>query len=468
MRFFRRIRKLVKDDHNPQEQINRADVILPQQNEKSLSNEKSTVALKPKILTVNIGIDFGTSCTKVCFEGNHEFDFVVLDNAKYIPSVVYYEYIQKQLYFKEPKNSKNIEKIEYFKYSMIASSLPKGKYLSESGVNESPEELCCIFYIACLIKEIKAFIVQYYNKKFTIDWNINMGVPVDNYDTQHKSRYDKILHVAIKLSNVITENNCTLEFLDGFFQENKEILIPRFQESPFNTLPELYAECLYFLKDRNVVNGVYAIVDVGGGTVDMAVVYKESPKTFSIVSKDIQPLGIEIVAHNISINLESYNDIKKALQDNNFEKLEKFNEDKKREFAKSMSEMFARLAIEVKTKKWSREALIKQKGKLRVILCGGGASYKWYESCISATRDRLRKALVIGYELEIMPPEKLIGSSKVKDHRLIIARCLAQRIEDIPEVSGFPWHFPENRPVCKIDDRTVLEEIAKEKYGEPI
>jgi hypothetical protein len=469
MRFFRRIRKLVQDDNNQEKQLEQKDCISPSQNENLLANKKSVYVLKHKKIAVNIGIDFGTSYSKVCFEGNHEFDFVVLDNTTYIPSVVYYDYLQKQLYFEDPKNIKNIDKIEYFKYSMINDSLPRKKYIFTTEVKERPELLCSMFYLACLIKETKTYIIRYYNKKFTIDWNINMGVPVDNYTSQNKSLYDKILHLAIKLSNsnTIAENNCPLEFLDVFFQENKEISIPRFQESPFNTLPELYAECLYFLKDRNVLNGVYAVVDVGGGTVDMAALYKESPNTFNVVSKDIQPFGIEILVHNIAIHAGAYNDIKKALQGNTFKKPMEFNKDKEREFAKLMSEMFARLAVDVKSKQESRKALLERKGKLPVILCGGGAKYKWYEYCILDTRDRLHNALDIGYELEIMSTEKLIGTSKVKDHRLIIARCLAQRIEDIPEVSGFPWNF-ECQNWHIIDRQEALEKTAIEKYGKPL
>jgi hypothetical protein len=317
VRFVRRVRKLIKDDNNHGKQVDKKGGIFLEQNENLLSNRKQPAQAGlpryAKKLTINIGIDFGTSYSKICFEGNREFEFVVLDNAKYIPSVVYYDHSQKQLYFKDPKNIKNIEKIEYFKYSMIDDSLPRGKYIAAAGSIERPEVLCSMFYLACLIKESKAYITQYYAEKTTgdmIDLNINMGVPVDNYTNQNKSLYDKILHLAIKLSNSITKNNCPLEFLDLFFQENKAISIPRFQESPFNTLPELYAECLYFLQDRNVLNGVYAVIDVGGGTVDMAVIHKESSNIFGIVSKEIQALGIEILIHEISINTGLYNNIK--------------------------------------------------------------------------------------------------------------------------------------------------------------
>jgi hypothetical protein len=476
VRFFRRIRKLFKDDKNQEKQFEKTDCTIPAQYESLLLTKKQQTRAGQQVgpprqlkkLIVNIGLDFGTSYSKVCFEGNHKFYFVELDDTKYIPSVVYYDYLQKKLYFKMPEGTRNIEKIEYFKYSMIDESLPRGNYISTANVREKPEVLCSMFYLACLIKETKAYIIRHYANKFTIKWNINMGVPIDNYDDQNKSLYDKILRLAIKLSdcNTITENNCPLEFLDGFFHENRNISIPRFKESLFNPLPELYAECLYFLQDRNVLDGVYAVVDVGGGTVDMAVIHKESSNTFSIVSKDIQPLGIEILAHNISINTGAYNNIKKALQDNNFERSIELNKEKEREFAKSMSEMFARLAMDVKNKQWPRKALIKQKGNLPVILCGGGAKYKWYEDCIRDTRGRLRPCLKnVGYTLDIMSAEKLIGTSRVENHRLIIARCLAQRIDDIPEISGFPWHF-EYQSLQKTNRGVDLEERVIEIYGE--
>jgi hypothetical protein len=362
-----------------------------------------------------------------------------------------------------------MEKVEYFKYSMLDDHLPKSKYLAREQLFACPEMLCSIFYIASLIKESKTYITQFFEKRkinFIPDWSITMGVPIDNYENKYKSLYDKIIHIAIKLSNTLQDGFINIETLNSFYQEYKNIETPRFQESPFNTLSELYAECLSFLQDRNVPAGIYAIVDIGGATVDMAVIYKETANKFSIVSKDIQPLGIEIVINSIIQKNALPEDVRTCLI-NHIINDEYIKKDIEHDIFEKMRMMFAKLALEVKEKNSAREALRNQKGILKIMICGGGANYKWYEECILANRENLRNALAIGYHLEIIPMEKFLKVSAINNHRLLIAKSLAQRVDGIPPLENFPWHFP-NIAWKKQDSNNNhhLDDIAMEKYGE--
>jgi hypothetical protein len=422
-----------------------------------------------KSLSITIGIDFGTSYSKVCFNENRQVDTVIFDFSEYKPSILYYNYQNKVIHYANPINKTGIEQIEYFKYSMIDNSLPRSKYLADEQLYASPEILCSIFYIACLIRESKAYIIQSYKKRninVVPDWSITMGVPIDNYENKNKSLYDQILHIAIKLSDTLQENFIGLQELNNFYQENIDIKIPCFQESPLNTLSEIYAECLSFLQDRNVPFGVYAVVDIGGATVDMAVIFKESQNKFSIVSKDTQPLGIEIVISNIICQNASRECVGECLRNNNINP-DYINTAIEHSYFEKLRMMFAKLAVEVKSKCSARDALVKQKGILKIIICGGGADYKWYKKCIQANEENLFRALDIGYRLEIIPLRKLLDSSEIDDHRLLIAGGLAQRVEDIPVLENFPWHFQqiEWNTQSSYKDKS-LDDILIEKYGE--
>jgi hypothetical protein len=420
-------------------------------------------------LSITIGIDFGASYSKVCFNENKQVNTILFDSSEYKPSVLYYNHKSKVIYYINPESETNIEQIKYFKYSMIDNSLPRSKYLAGEQLYTFPETLCSIFYIACIIKESKAYIIQSYKKRninFVPDWGITMGVPIDNYKNENKSLYDKILHIAIKLSDMLSNNFIDLRELNNFYHENVDIKIPRFQESPFNTLSELYAECLSFLQDRNVPLGVYAVVDIGGATVDMAVIYKESANKFSIVAKDIQPLGIEIVISNIIRQNTSRKRVRECLYKYiiNPDYIDTTVEHSYFEWVRMM---FAKLAVEIKNKYSARDVLVKKNGILKIILCGGGANYKWYENCILSNKENLFRALDIGYRLEIIPLRKLLDASGINNHRLLIAKGLAQRVEDIPVIENFPWHFQQ------IDWNTQgsnkyesLDDISIEKYGE--
>jgi hypothetical protein len=438
------------------------------------SKKQEVVAAVPKSKTifVTIGIDFGTSFTKVCFSEGKSFHFVLFNGSKYKPSIIYYDHGNDRLYFVRPSNI-DTEEILYFKYSIIEESLPKGRRLSKSGVSIKPEILCGVFYLACLINESKKYIGNYFlniMKNINIEWSITMGVPIDNYESGNKNLYDKILHIANSLSNDFEKYSVDLPYIDKYYKEHEVMKIPKYGESRINTLPELYAESLAFLQNRNVANGVYALMDVGGGTVDLAVMLKENQNEFSIVSKDIRPLGIEIVSNGISACPKYVHEIKHDLKTNNqLSNLQYISIQKERTYKEKLRRCFAELVMDLKYKSGAtNEAIRKQNGKLPVLICGGGTNHKWYEDGVLQNRENLKRILVEELKLEILPVEKLLPSNISVNHRLLIAQTLSQPIEYIPELHGFPWHFlptkinPNNNTLETKD----LDDIAKEIYGE--
>jgi len=321
---------------------------------------------KATILPINIGIDFGTSYSKVCFEEKKEekiYIKLVKDNPKpeYKHSRVYFDYLNKVFYYQRPKNTNSIETINYFKYSMIDKSLKRSEYISLSNPETTPEILCCVFFIACLIKQSKKDIEKQY-KKYGIlqfNWNITLGVPIDNYSKKFKPLYDMILQCAIKLSEgeYLNKYSISLNDLDNFCQKNKKITIPGFKESRNNTLSELYAECLAFLEDSNVPEGLYTIVDIGGATVDMAVISKtqdESNKQkfkYGIIAKCIEPLGVEILIHKIAQHSDMYSNIRKLIKNDLFQFTDiKYNKKVEKELSHQFEDAFSKMAIEAKDK----------------------------------------------------------------------------------------------------------------------
>ncbi|MDR0749953.1 MAG: DEAD/DEAH box helicase family protein [Tannerellaceae bacterium] len=83
--------------------------------------------------------------------------FVKFNGSEYKPSIIYYDFVKKIFYYNKPNGAtiEEIEKIEYFKYSMIEDSLPQSQHLLKENMPYKPEILCGLFFIACLIKEIK-------------------------------------------------------------------------------------------------------------------------------------------------------------------------------------------------------------------------------------------------------------------------------------------------------------------------
>jgi hypothetical protein len=217
-------------------------------------------------------------------------------------------------------------------------------------------------------------------------------------------------------------------------------------------------------------------MDVGGGTVDMAILYKESPSIFSVTSKDIQPLGIEIVSKNISKDNSSIALVKAHLRDNgNLSNLSHISKEIELKLKKALRISFAKLVMDSKGKdicdsETNKHIFRLHKGELPVIICGGGAGHKWYEDGVTQNASNLRWVLAEGLKLNIFPVEKLFSGIQHINHRLLIAYALSGRIgTEITELQGYPWHFEWNDPV-KTKKHTsrfdILQERQRELYGE--
>ncbi|GHT83396.1 hypothetical protein FACS1894137_04380 [Spirochaetia bacterium] len=389
---------------------------------------------KSRPINLNIGIDFGTSYTKVCFSDSiNSHNFVIFNNTEFKSSIIYCNYKDKIFYYNKPEIIENVIAVKYFKYSMISDDLPRTKFLSSEITDIRPEILCCVFFIACLIKDIKTYITKYYSTRIEqvkIDYSFTMGVPIENYANENRNLYDKVLNIAYKLTDFLTLDSISFSDLINFYKTNQNIKIMPFGQSNLNTLPELYAESLAFLQNRGVDTGVYALIDVGGGTVDMAILYKESPSIFSIISKEIQPLGIEIVSSKISIDI---NLIKKYLREMQLDSI----------LQEQLRRTFAQMVMDLKGKK--DDVLRSKDGRLSVIICGGGTNHKWYEDgIINKNVSLLRPILKEGLMLDLLAVEKLFPSNFNINHRLLVAYALSGRIgSEIVELHGYPWQFAE-------------------------
>jgi hypothetical protein len=300
-----------------------------------------------------------------------------------------------------------------------------------------------------------------------------MGVPIDNFENENRQLYDRLLNIAYKLSNGITSYSIPINDLNAYYLENQNIQIPRYMESNINTLPELYAESLAFLQNRNIMTGVYALVDIGGGTVDMAIMFKEAPNKFSIVSKDIIPLGIEIIANNIVTSKNNVDLVRNDLKERRiFSSLYYVSNEREIKYKVTLNRAFATIVLDLKKKDVQsnfEHVLYLNNRTLPIIICGGGANYKWYEDGILETRAQLRPILKDGLKLKIVAIEDML-TNITSHHRLLIANTLAQPVEYIPQLAGFPWHFQEKNYIPTKEDTSnrdySLQEKMKELYGD--
>lgn len=423
------------------------------------------------MLSVNIGIDFGTSYTKAAFRDNYNRGgFVHFGEAGYyMPSILYYSQGRVSM---ERIDSSDVEE-RYFKYTVIHDDLPVYCDKAKARIKAPPQVLFCVYYLANIINIVKDYALKEcapHTSPNEVEWVITLGVPIDNYDYDgaNKSIYDRILMAADELSRALAVNGqkpMMLRDVEAVWNKHSDSLA--FNDiGPLNTLAELYAESLVFILDRNTPVGLYALVDVGGGTVDMAVIMKNRETredgtvvyVNDILSHCIEPLGIESVVQKIARGELDDTKRQQYRQDLMLDTRDvEINRKAEKLCGSELSTAFAACVNQAIDAPESRLPREDNRGVLPVIICGGGADYMWYSKrVIDDCRERLGGRNV---HMAQQDAKTLLGLDGNVQQRLIIAQQLSLRIEDIPEVKGYPWYF-EHR--AKEEHDAMLHNGAEE------
>lgn len=431
---------------------------------------------------VIVGIDFGTSFTKVYFNQGGDIKQPLKFNVQgestyFIPTQLYYNQNLNQVFFEYAPGR---ETLKYFKYSMINKDLVTSETLTRNNqsVLSKPEFLCSIFYIASLIREVKKQISEIL-KTSNIKYSFNMGCPIDNYGEKNKGIYDTVLKLGYQLSLNGFEDGMTINALHDFYEQNKNCSFSNLQ-----TIPELYAEALWFIEQPSTGEGIYTILDVGGGTVDFASILvrrtEEGEKQTTIYSQNVMALGVEVLLQFM------YPQVYKTQREVCIKELKnksvkmpygwkpEYNQKRELKKAHEFDVKFAEGIAEVKER--NRHLMDEQykKNILPYYSFGGGADFRWYHSVIESHNTLFDKANI--------PPLKKqpVILNGILDNRLIIAEQLTR--SNFPEIEGFPWEFSREKIFSGMDRtgddlyisssisfddyKYELEERQKEIYGD--
>ncbi|WP_443740233.1 hypothetical protein [Treponema sp.] len=292
------------------------------------------------------------------------------------------------------------------------------------------------------------------------EWYINIGVPIGNYDETdkvHKDVYNVVLNVGYQFSSSseFSERISLEQFQIFYLQHEKDYL------SNLNSISELYAEILMYHQDNMVPEGFYAIVDVGGGTVDVATFYKyiskEEGTQVECISQKVESLGIESLINRIANNADCEED-REQIREYLIETLMNYNNDDysikdlKSPYINRHSLYLIRKQFRtvygsclMDAKKKRRVLMAEQKDNahpLKCFLLGGGKDLSFYSQAIRHMAWAHNNA---GFpQEEIVDIKTYIQNNpdlKVKGNRLIISQMLAQPYEKIPPIKDMPWHF---------------------------
>ena len=406
-------------------------------------------------LEIYIGIDFGTTFSKVSFQiGDKEgttkysirFGHSGGEEDYCLPSVLGYDPKAQCLVFTQhPEQEESLSPVRYFKYSMIEKGVPRDDAdLNGGWTRNDPQRICSAFYLGHLLRMVKTEILNHKavkNRYKDIRWYVNMGVPISDFAAKPKPIYDEALNVAWQLSELSElEGSCRIDVLDEFYSKWISHLT---WNDRLNTVPELYAEIIMFLQAKTTDSGFYGVIDIGGGTVDLAIfkkridLYKREPEIYC-VAQAVCPLGYEMYMHVLRRD-----DADKRLRISYAECLEKARNNHRGE----MNHLFDERRL------------------VQHFYMGGAREVPVYHDIINETDFDYVNAWV-GYpgceEKSILYFMKGMFNLEVSDNpRLVISQMLAQPFEKMPQLTGQEW----NKGVNKLKPAPSLQDLQDNLYG---
>lgn len=384
-------------------------------------------------LDLNLGIDFGTSFTKVCFRdvARNRSEIVtftddptqveesllptrigILPDGTLIAGLAASEW---QIYEPQVKTI-----VEFIKMRLASLDLPQQTEtwrLEQFPELEQPEtvENLCAFYLSRVIRRAQNWIRLNKSELVVnqrIIWSANVGVPVAYCDSPALARFEKVLSLAWLLSNEPQTEQLTLERLTQQMQGlrsrlNSDIPIDCF------AVPEIAAEAWSFCNSREADNGFYVFFDIGDGTIDSAAFYycrEAGEPSVDFYTAQVEPLGVTALSQLLAQELNrSVQDVKAILCDRSSQTTQITSSQSRRQVQKLVASTIFK----------GKEGHGKQfpgfiipgavgpdfKHHLNIFVGGGGSKTAFYAETITATHAEFNQqsAGIPPYQLKTLP-----------------------------------------------------------------
>lgn len=430
-------------------------------------------------ISIHLGIDFGTSYTKVCFRhlDTDESGFLPLiknDSFGFVESSVKLQ--QNRIYTPLDDEWDSIsEKKEYYPYLKM-SFLDGVKEKKDN--NPDKIEVLVAFFLASVLQHIrKMFIIQekerVYNKH--IRWSSSVGLPVSYYDDSCLKYFKNLVESAWMLSeleNIPNDVNTLSSIIQKFTLNVKN------KNLPCSIVPEMVASVYPFVFSQAAVNNLYVYIDIGGGTLDAATFVltenSDKEKQINLLDAEIKDLGVEKIIekysqvtcekdgrkcrlYNFLIRYFLFHYTKKYHDTIGFNS-EQSKEDIKRHIAKCL----------VDSKKRDDYNWHEKMDELNIFLAGGGSRSSWYKTAIENVYYRVKKTGIKHFQFkELQKPADLELRSNNKNlfTRLTLAYGLSHPEYENPKVIGFPSVNPALKPPIN-GKKYDYDKRALDNYGE--
>lgn len=431
-----------------------------------------------------IGIDFGTSSTKIVVRDmslNQAYavpftSFAPKDNCYLLPTSIFVNYDGTlRLDFGDLHESS-------LKLKFIDN--PDRAIIQGVGANASTSlnaEDLFVGYLALALRELRQwFFTQKYKQyaRSHLHWNINIGIPSEDYGSKElRSRFEVAAQAAwfasvqkqevdidlIKRSrDEIEETNARLSQGDKSFLDEAHL-----HPGYFSTHPEVIMEVVGYVKSPLGQQGTHLLIDIGATTLDVAsflVGKRQGEDIYPMLSCQVARLGT-MMLHNKRIatvksqieaalsEISAFDPIKPLPQWKRYQ-IGFHDKDIDKVDSDFSSSCYAVIGKIVRHTRENRDPYSHVwQSKLPVFICGGGSKEKLYIEVVQQMGIKLSNTIK-GFKgfnvLRIPKPETLQAPEIAPEEyrRLAVAYGLSFSTDEIGEI--IPESAIENQPRMRV------------------
>lgn len=289
------------------------------------------------------------------------------------------EYEEEYAYWQH--HNKQYRVLRYFKQAAFTSSIPWEE-------EDIPADVLSVWYLTYLLLFVRRYVKEKFNERFEESVSVQMGVPSGLNDTISRGilyRGKRFLVAARHLMELFEtpEEMCTISYQDlkEMTFKSQGNVIDEAEMYGFIIIPEAYAGLQSLTYSRRLSRGnMHLLVDIGGGTTDIAFFTIDESLMPSIHTVSSFPKGLNYVLERY---IEEHPDYSmgeaQALLRSNTESFKNAISAYKNELRKELNYIVDHVAhefnVEIVGTGFSQSRLIEAMIGRPIVYCGGGSVF---------------------------------------------------------------------------------------------
>ena len=255
--------------------------------ERSGSFEQFPSASTSETIDVFIGLDFGTSCSKVVIRSAlHDNRALAIPFGRRSDGGL--RYLLPTLLYEKQGGALALDNDPH---ATVRSDL-KRDLLSQP--KDLRRRALAAGYLALTLRRARIWFIETQHREYghvRLRWSLNMGIPSAWYDdSELRKAFEVVVHAAWALSLSPTIN---LELASKALGE-----VDLESEMEINVIPEIGAEVVGYVNSPEYRPGLHVIVDVGGGTFDVCgfvIHQRDGDNAFELLESRVAKLGAYVL-----------------------------------------------------------------------------------------------------------------------------------------------------------------------------